>query len=293
MSTVSLEELYNSPTPSASVAAAEQPAPPDTEPPAPAPVTEATGTGDKSTAAPPATEEELPADVIGLRAAVKAERQKRQERDEQFSKAELRASEAERKATEMEQIMRRLAAPQQQQPQQQQHVQRHAPPNPLTDPEEAYAYQQQQFSEALAERDNAIYETRVLLSQETWRARHADYDEIEEVFANAANRDASLAQALRGHPLPAKFAYETGKRLKMMQDMGSDPDAYIKRKVTEALAKQAEEAPAQPHTAPVVPTPTVPTQRPAPPQSLAGVPSVARRAAPSFNGITPLEDLYK
>jgi hypothetical protein len=193
-------------------------------------------TGDKTTeAAPPAATQEKTVPVKAL----EDERRKRQE--------------LERRVAEFERAQRPQAQPQQPQA-----------PDIYGDPEGYAAYLRNQY-------DNGLYETRVVLSQDMMRQQHADYDEVEKVFADymwqrAEMGDQSLANALRQSANPAKFAYEQGKRIRFMTEIGNDPDGYVERKVQERLAslKTPPGTPQQPE-APAA----------APPTSLAGTASAA------------------
>jgi len=131
-----------------------------------------------------------------------------------------------------------------------------------------------------------LYETRVLLSQEMYRSAHPDYDEVEQIFTDQCEKDPSLRQRLLAHPVPAKFAYEEGKRLKLMHEL-SDPDAYrakLREEIMAELQAQQSQQPSQ------VPPPAKPV--PQPPKSLAGVPSAARDPVKHpWKGPTPLEQL--
>lgn len=308
MSIKSLEELYSSsPSPSSI-----QPTPPDVDPPAPSqdapsdPVDnqinsggEGEGTGDKAeipaNAAPPAASEELPSDIKGLQAALKAERSKRQEFGTKVSEYEKKLASAVDEAKTTKAMLERFM---QQPPAQPQQPQRQKPQVP--DPYEADAFaawQAQEISNALIQRDNDIIATRVVMSQEMMKTVKTDYAEVEEVFTEEANRraqagDSSLWDQLYSSHFPARFAYEQGKRIKLMREMGDDPDKYIQSRIdaalAERLAKQAEETPS-----PAPQVPTVPTTRPALPQSLAQMPSTAPRNRPVNTGPVPLDQLYK
>jgi DNA primase len=307
MNKPSLESLYETPASSKTeaqksadpVSQAEQPETPEPSasetPPPSSDETAAAGTGEppepsKAKAAksdaPPASEEDLPSDVQGLRAALKAERQKRKERDTKLTEAEKKAADAERVAQERDEMLRRYFAQQAQLQHQQPQPTRQAPqpPDPLVDPEAAFAY--------MGQRTNAeLYRTRVELSQGFMRAQHKDYDEMESVFVEEAQANPALADQLVRHPVPAQFAYEMGKKLKLMRDIGSDPSAWEAKREAELREKLRAELEAEFATR----QPSVPTAPKAPPpQSLAGVPSVTpRNASKANNGPTPLTDLYK
>jgi hypothetical protein len=76
--------------------------------------------------------------------------------------------------------------------------------------------------------------TRVAMSQELRKAQHKDYSELEQVFTAAADANPQLWQQLYSHPMPAQFAYQQGKKIKALQEIGEDPDAYRARVREEA-----------------------------------------------------------
>lgn len=228
-------------------------------------------TGEKPNGATPAPSATPPEDDRQSRAFQKAaedERHKRQALEREFE--ELRRQNAE--------IQRQLQA--QQRPQQQ--------PPEFLDPE-GTQFLHSRFNAALQERDaaynQALLETRVVQSQEIMRGRHADYDEVEAVFAEAMDADPTLVAKMQAHPMPALFAYQEGKRHKVLKEMGTDPESYIASRVEAALAKrQAEQQPA-PQATPATPTP------PPPPPSLATIPSATSHRAQAWQGPVSLDDL--
>jgi hypothetical protein len=231
--------------------------------------------------APPAPIDELPRDVAGMQEALKAERRKRQEYEQKFSEHEHLLAE----------LRQQVAYTQQQHGQHGQ--QEPEVPDPLIDPEGAFRHQQQVFEKALQEQQATLqqqmFETRVLTSQQQMRSQHADYDEMEEIFAQAMEHNPALEAQLLQHPFPAEFAYTQGKNLKIQRETGGDLDAFVQKKVAEALAQHQQQ---QPMPQPQVPT--VPTdQRPTPPQSLARAPSSAPRAEPVNTGPVSLAAIYK
>lgn len=162
--------------------------------------------GDPTNAAPPAAEQAtqvIPADYVP-RAAVQDERKKRQE--------------LERRVQEYE---RMIASQREQQPQ----------PDWYAEPDRAAQVMQQQVQYQLTQ-------TKVAMSEEWVRAQHPDYDEHQQVFIEAANANPHLWQQLYAHPMPAQFAYQQAKKLKVMQEIGDDPEAYRKRIIDEFLASQ-------------------------------------------------------
>lgn len=226
-------------------------------------------TGDKIEGAPPAPEPNPQDEVRQVRAFQKKaedETRKRQELEKQID--ELR-----RQAAEMQTYL------QQQQGQQSAHQQPE-----FLDPE-AVRYMQQVRDRDRAELGQEIYRTRVEHSQFVMRQQKPDYDEVEAVFAEEANRNPALWQELARHPVPAAFAYEHGRKIKAMREIGEDPVAYrekIEKEVEErVLARLQQPAALKPPA----------TAVPAPPPSLAGVPSASPQVVRGYQGPTPLEDL--
>lgn len=175
------------------------------------------------------------------RRALEDERKKRQEFERRF--------------TELEQRLQQTMQPPPQQPEPQQ-----APPNPWEDPEGAMAYQRNEFA-------RQMYETRVALSTEIVRSQNKDFDEVVAEFVAAAQRDAGLHRAVLNHPNPAAFAYQEGRKIRFLKEVGSDPDAYKARLREELMAEMG-----QGQGQPVQAQPAI-----APPKSLAGTTSAQPR----------------
>lgn len=91
--------------------------------------------------------------------------------------------------------------------------------DPLEDPE---GYRQQQ-EDAIAQRELA---SRTAMSEMVLKLQHEDYDEVVSVFADAARQNPALAQQLAQAEIPAQFAYNEGKRLKSVKEIGDDPEAF-------------------------------------------------------------------
>lgn len=278
----SLEDLLNSggsaapktnPEPQAAVI--EQPAPPEpeTETEAQAAPEPATGEPEPSApAAPPAAQVDEPLDkkVAAFQRKAEDETRKRQDYEKQLAESKRQIDE---QAAYIRQVQEWVQAQQQAKEQ---------PEIDLLDPQQAQSFIANQLQPQL-------FETRVLLSQEMYRSAKPDYDEIELIFAEQCDRDPALKAKLLSHPVPAKFAYEEGKKIKLMQEL-SDPEAYKAKLREEILAElQAQKGQQQP------PASQVQTPRPTPPQpptSLAGVPSASRDPVKHpWKGPTPLEQL--
>lgn len=273
----SLEDLLDNsgPAPQAThepqAEATEQPAPPEPEEDNQPQEAAEPATGDDQ-AEPPSAPVEEPLDkrIVAFQRKAEDETRKRQDFERQF--ADLK-KQAEEQAAYIRQVQQWWNQQQQQQEE---------PEVDLYDPREAQSFINSQIQPQ-------IYETRVLLSQEMYRSAHPDYDEMETIFADQCEKDPSLKQRLLAHPVPAKFAYEEGKRLKLMQEL-SDPDAYRAKLREEIMAELNNQQQQPPAAAQPVQTQARPV--PQPPKSLAGVPSAARNPVKHpWKGPTPLEQL--
>lgn len=262
--------------------------------------------------APPASEEDddgdIPADAVGLRQAVKAERDKRRDWKSKAVaiEAELAALRASREAeakelAEYRAHAQRLATQGHQQPQTQQPTKpAPQPPDYYTDPEGRAAWDRQQMENAIRERElatqQALYERSAETSRRLMKMQHADYDDVEKVFVEAAQKDPAILENLVKHPFPAEYAYTVGKEMRARQEIqkAGSLEALIEQRAAAKLAEmQAQAAAAQP-TAPRAAPPQSRAAQPAPPpQSLAGVTSMAPRTRQPNTGPTPLADLYK
>lgn len=182
-----------------------------------------------------------------------------------------------RKRQELEKQYRELQQRMQQQPPQEQ-----VRPDWFTDPETAAGHMQREVQ-------RQIFESRVELSEAILSEKHQDYAQMRDVFAEAAAQNPYLAQQLVQHPNPAKFAYETGKKIALQRDIGDNPDAYRQKIEAEILKKYGIDPSGQP-AQPQQRQPAAPV-----PRSLAKEASAPARApngrfVPS-NGPTPLEDI--
>jgi hypothetical protein len=122
-----------------------------------------------------------------------------------------------------------------------------APTDPWTDLPGALSQQQQQFEERLfVERCNN--------TEELARDRHKDFEEVREVFLEAAQSNPSLFQQLRQERNPAEFAYREGLRIKRLGAFNGDFTAYEKDIETRTEARVRAELEAKYGKQPVVPT---------------------------------------
>jgi len=123
------------------------------------------------------------------------------------------------------------------------------------------------------------------MSEVMARRGHPDIDEKFVAFEAAVRQNPALQAELMRQQHPWEFAYQQGKRLLAMQEIGDDPAAYKER--LELLAELSAQQPQtnQPAAAPA-PTAALPT-------SLATARSAAGRSADPHTGPTPFEDLFK
>lgn len=115
-------------------------------------------------------------------------------------------------------------------------------PDPVEDPD-GFAAAVEARAEAKA---NAKFQQaeadRVNQSEQRARAAHPDFDEVAKNFFEAAQLNPALADEVRQASDPAEKAYEIGKRIAQMNEIG-DPEAYKAKLKAEALAElEAEKA---------------------------------------------------
>jgi hypothetical protein len=227
-------------------------------------------TGDKQDAAPPAASDEGDDGPPVPRKALTDERRKRQDLERQL--AELTKQ---RTAPPVQQ----QAQPQHQAPPPQAEIPER--PDPWIDPQGAMDWDRAMMQQQI---QTQVFETRTVLSREMMMSAKPDFQEVEAVFIEAARRAPHLVQALTAHPMPAKYAYETGLKIKAWNEIGDDPAAY-KQRVREELeaerSGQQQTAPSQPQT-----------PRGSTPKSLAATPSAQPRDQHGrFQGPASLESI--
>lgn len=83
---------------------------------------------------------------------------------------------------------------------------------------------------------DATIQNRITLSEEWARDKYEDYEEVVQVFKDAALQDPTLGHQLRSVSNPAKFAYEKGKELAPKPE--GDFDARVKEAALELLREQ-------------------------------------------------------
>lgn len=241
---------------------------PSEEPPAEEPVS----TGDETPAqpdpdAPPASEEP---EESWTKAKALDETRKRQA-------AEQRAAELERQLQEFQQQQTPQAEPEEEQL-----------PDPWDDPEGYQSVMDQRVETRVggikSEVNQALFDTKVAMTEEAMRTSHEDYDEVCDVFKQMVANDPSgqLLQQVYAHPNPASFAYETGQRAQFMQE-AQDPAAYREKIKAEVRAEMEAETNG---TATPTPSPAATA-----PTSLASVPSAPPAKAGTWEGPKPLAEI--
>jgi hypothetical protein len=93
------------------------------------------------------------------------------------------------------------------------------PTDPWQDLPGALSQQQVQLREDM-------YVERCNVTEELARDRHKDFEEVRDVFLEAAHDDPSLFQRMRQERNPAEFAYREGLRIKELKDVNGDFGAY-------------------------------------------------------------------
>lgn len=221
-------------------------------PSAPDPVAAEPGVNEE--AVPPAASTEQHADPEYVpRKAVMDERRKRQELERKLADLESQRS------------------PKKQEPQAD-------PPDWYADPEQAA--QRMQF-----EMNNRLYQAAVYQSEKVMKSQHDDYDAVAAVFAEVATADPNLARQLFEHPFPAEFAYQTGKRIQLLREIGDDPLAYRAKLKAEIMAENGIASSSQP-------APQTPARTSSVPRSLArDVSQQPRRTNGQFDAPASLDDI--
>ena len=98
----------------------------------------------------------------------------------------------------------------------------------------------QAFSERLAEHTAPLKEAVFSMSVEFARSRFDDFDEVAEVFSNAANKDERLWQQMRSAANPAMYVYQVGKQVRELAPFGGDVSKYREHALSETKAELAK-----------------------------------------------------
>lgn len=177
-----------------------------------------TETGEKGTTEATPAEENDEQGPVPYK-ALKAERDKRKER-------EKRIAELEAEITKVRPPAKQEAPPVEQAPE----------PTFWEDPD---AYIENRVSKAQRELQHRLLVER----EDDMREKHKDYDEVIEKVKEYAQNDPSMLQKILAAPNPAKAGYQFGKKLDELKQM-EDPAAYrarIESEVRAQIAKEAEE----------------------------------------------------
>lgn len=220
-------------------------------------------------------------EVKGLKAALAAEKRKRQQIEARFAQPPANQQPVQRQ-------------PAQQQP---------AAIDPIDDPE---AFADNLRNSLREEFTVAQLRDRIGMSEEMAREAFTDFDDVMGTdedgnklnWLEACHADPSLMEKFRAARFPAKFAYQELRRQKALADIG-DPTAYrdkVRKELEAEIAAKASAAPPAQGAAPAHGSPAAaPPASAAPaqpvPQTLAGTPSKAGRDAPEFSGPTDLKDI--
>lgn len=116
-------------------------------------------------------------------------------------------------------------------------------PDPTFEPDAYQAFQDQKFTDfekrlvdkAASDRlDDKIFNSRKYMLK-----NHDDYQEMEDLFVEAAKQNPALGQAMKVSEDPAQYAYDSAMQMKVFQEVGSDADAY-REKIRGELAEEVE-----------------------------------------------------
>lgn len=143
--------------------------------------------------------------------------------------------------------------------------------------------------------DQVRLNDRLDMSELLLRQQHGDeaVDGMIESFQKAAKENPALGAQLAQQKHPYQWAFEQVKRMKAMEEIGSDPVAYRDRIRTELEAELKAAAQPEQQAADVAAPVAQVAPKPVIPQSLASARSSAPRAAAAWSGPTPLADIIK
>ena len=188
-------------------------------------IDEEAGTAEQTEAATTATEPEAPAAPDAQKdghvpyAAMKAERDKRQERERELQ-------ERDRRLADMERQIQELRNPSQQHQ-----------PKPVEIWEDPDAFINQRLQSVEQQSTNRLYAALEAQARETY----PDYDEVFAVVQEHAKTNPTIGPQVLSAPNPALAAYKLGKQLREAKQM-EDPVAYRARLEAEIRAQIASEA---------------------------------------------------
>lgn len=86
------------------------------------------------------------------------------------------------------------------------------------------------------------YDQRLFAMSETWvRSQHEDYDDAVGAFIDAAKANPALTAQMQQSPMPAQFAYETGKTYLEVEQYGGSVESMRSKLREEILAELKQE----------------------------------------------------
>ncbi len=130
-----------------------------------------------------------------------------------------------------------------------------------------------------------LFNERLNMSEMVLRQQHDDVDAVIERFQQEVQKNPALGMQLQSQAHPYQWAYNYAKRAMVMDEIGSDPEAY-KTRLREQLMAELQQQPAADSAATQAEKPNIP-------KSLANARSSAARSAPAWTGPTPLDDIVK
>lgn len=130
-----------------------------------------------------------------------------------------------------------------------------------------------------------LFNERLNMSEMVLRQQHDDVDAVIERFQQEVQKNPALGMQLQSQAHPYQWAYDYAKRAMVMDEIGSDPEAY-KTRLREQLMAELQQQPAADSAATQAEKPNIP-------KSLANARSSAARSAPAWTGPTPLDDIVK
>lgn len=153
-------------------------------------------------------------------------------------------------------------------------TQRNPPPNLQEDPNGYQAHLQQTLQ-------SSLLNERLNLSEAMVREKHGDgaVEEAQELFAQAAQQDPSLANKLYSEKNPYGWLMKWAKSQKLTREMGDDPDQWISQKEAEIRARIEQEYAQK-------------ARQPAPPPSLASA-GGRMETQQSWQGPKPFDSIFK
>jgi hypothetical protein len=96
--------------------------------------------------------------------------------------------------------------------------------------------------------ENKFNERFLNMSEASCKQRHEDYDQKYEVFVSMATENPAIINQMQAQPDPAEWAYQQATKQSLLNEIGSDPEAYRQKIEAEVRAKFEAEQGAQKQT---------------------------------------------